>query len=101
MVCGDFSLHSWPAPAEQGWMLQSRERQELERQAQDLDTQMRELKKAASQQQQQGAAIKRSVTSEQAAVDALIMRRADLLSAAAMEQVGLRGRSPKLPFRSR
>lgn len=52
---------------------------------------MRELKKAASKQQQQGAAIKRSVTSEQAAVDALMMRRADLLSAAAMEQVGLHG----------
>ena len=52
-----------------------------------MDTQIKELKKNVSKQQQQGAAIKRSVTSEQAAVDALSMRRTDLISAAAMEQV--------------
>ena len=68
-------------------MVQTREVQELVRQAQDLETHMRELKKAASKHQQQGAAIKRSVTSEQATVDALIVRRTDLLSTAAMEQV--------------
>lgn len=67
--------------------MQTREVQELQRQAQDVETQIRELKKSASKQQQQGASIKRSVTSEQAAVDALLTRRADLLSAAAMEQV--------------
>ena len=52
-----------------------------------METQIKELKKAASKQQQQGAAIKRSCNSEQAALDALKMRRADLLGAAAMEQV--------------
>ena len=67
--------------------MQTREVQELQRQAQDVETQIRELKKSASKHQQQGAAIKRSVTSEQAAVEALLTRRADLLSAAAMEQV--------------
>ncbi|KAL3149139.1 hypothetical protein ABBQ32_001975 [Trebouxia sp. C0010 RCD-2024] len=67
----------------------TQEVQELQRQAQDVETQIRELKKSASKQQQQGAAIKRSVTSEQAAVDALLTRQADLLSAAAMEQIQL------------
>lgn len=61
--------------------------QELQRQAQDVETQIRELKKTASKYQQQGAAVRRSVSSEQAAVDALHTRRTDLLSAAAMEQV--------------
>lgn len=70
--------------------VQTQEVQELQRQAQDVETQIRELKKSASKQQQQGAAIKRSVTSEQAAVDALLTRQADLLSAAAMEQVCLK-----------
>ena len=69
--------------------VQTREAQELQRQAQDLDTQLKELKKAASKHQQQGAAIKRTCNSQQAALDALIMRRADLLAAAAMEQVRL------------
>ncbi len=68
---------------------QTREAQELQRQAQDLDTQVKELKKAASKHQQQGAAIKRTCNSQQAALDALNMRRADLLAAAAMEQVRL------------
>lgn len=71
-------------------LVQTREVQELQRQAQDVETQIRELKRSASKQQQQGAAVKRIVTSEQAAVDALLTRRADLLSAAAMEQVGLK-----------
>ena len=66
---------------------QTREAQELQRQAQDVDTQVKELKKAASKHQQQGAAIKRTCNSQQAALDALNMRRADLLAAAAMEQV--------------
>ena len=66
---------------------QTREAQELQRQAQDLDTQLKELKKAASKHQQQGAVIKRTCNSQQAALDALNMRRADLLAAAAMEQV--------------
>ena len=67
--------------------MQTREVQELQRQAQDVETQIRELKKTASKHQQQGAAVRRSVSSEQAAVDALLTRRTDLLSAAAMEQV--------------
>ena len=67
--------------------LQTREVHELQRQASDMDTQIQELKKAASKHQQQGAAIKRSFNSEQAAVEALKMRRVDLLGAAAMEQV--------------
>lgn len=69
--------------------MQTREVQELQRQAQDMETQIRELKKTASKHQQQGAAVRRSVSSEQAAVDALHTRRTDLLSAAAMEQVRL------------
>ena len=68
-------------------IVQNREVQELYRQTQDLETQIKELKKTAQKHNQQGAAIKRSVNSEQAAVDALKMRRADLLGAAAMEQV--------------
>ncbi|DBA97424.1 TPA: hypothetical protein ACH3X1_015143 [Trebouxia sp. C0004] len=67
----------------------TREAQELQRQAQDLETQLKELKKAASKHQQQGAAIKRTCNSQQAALDALNMRRADLLAAAAMEQMQL------------
>ena len=70
-----------------------REVQELQRQAQDAETQIRELKKTASKYQQQGAAVRRSVSSEQAAVDALHMRRTDLLSAAAMEQVRFEAKS--------
>ena len=69
--------------------MQNREVQELQRQTQDLETQIKELKEAATKHNQQGAAIKRSVNSEQAAVDALKMRRADLIGAAAMEQVCL------------
>lgn len=72
--------------------VQTREVQELQRQAQDVETHIRELKKTASKYQQQGAAIRRSVTSEQAAVDALSMRRTDLLSTAAMEQVCLQAK---------
>lgn len=73
-----------------------REIQELLRQLQDLETQIKELKKTASKQQQQGAAIKRNVTSEQAAVDALLMRRSDLLSTAAMEQVSPHTKAPRV-----
>ena len=82
----------WCANGGDWWcalFVQTGEVQELQRQAQDVETQIRELKKAASKQTQQGAAIKRSFNSEQAALDALKMRRADLLGAAAMEQVCL------------
>ena len=72
-----------------GLCLQNREVQELQRQTQDLETQIKELKKAATKHNQQGAAIKRNVNSEQATVDNLKMRRADLIGAAAMEQVCL------------
>ena len=67
----------------------------MQRQAQDVETQIKELKKTASKHQQQGAAVRRSVSSEQAAVDALLMRRTDLLSAAAMEQVSFKAQPLK------
>lgn len=61
--------------------------QELLKQAQDVEVEIRELKQAARKREQQGSAVTRALKSQQAALDALRTRRADLLSTAAMEQV--------------
>lgn len=61
--------------------------QELQRQASEIEVEIRALKQAATKRQQQGAAVTRAFKSQKAALDALRTKRADLLGDAAMEQV--------------
>lgn len=69
--------------------VQAKQVQELQRQAQDGEVEIKELKQAATKRQQAGAAVNRAFKSQKANLDALSTRRADLLSTAAMEQVSL------------
>lgn len=70
-----------------GGLVQAKQVQELQRQAQDVEVEIKELKQAATKRLQQGAAVTRAFKSQKAALDALRTRRADLLGTAAMEQV--------------